>query len=111
MARRLLLVTYTPHRADDAEAYAEWIRTRDYPAFRQNPGIDEYSCFRIVQSVQGKEWFTHFDLIFVKDGVEFGRDLRGDPVIAEHARGYHELWFDAPGPHNLNVSAAEEIWG
>lgn len=111
MPRRLYLVTYTPQRADDADAYAEWIRKRDYPAFRQHPGVEEYSCFRLTQSVQGREWFTYLDLIFVKEGVGFRRELRADPVIGEHARGYHELWFDAPGPHNMNVSLAEEIWG
>lgn len=110
MARRLLLVTYTPHRATDLAAYEQWIRERDYPAFRQSPLVDEYSCFRIVQDVQGEEWFRYFDVIHVKGDAEFA-DLRADPVIAQHARGYHERWFDAPGPHNMNVSAAEEIWG
>ena len=76
MARRLLLVTYTPHRATDREAYERWIRERDYPAFRQSPRIDEYSCFRVVQSVQGEEWFSHLDLILVGEGVDFLRDLR-----------------------------------
>ena len=110
MARRLLLVTYTPHRASDEAAYDRWIREEDYPAFRQSPLVDEYSCFRITQSVQGEEWFRYLDLIFVKDGV-VQADLRADPVIAQHARGYHERWFETPGPHNMNVSVAEEIWG
>lgn len=33
------------------------IRERDYPAFRQNPYITQYSCFEIVENVEGEEWF------------------------------------------------------
>ena len=34
-----------------------------------------------------------------------------DPVIAAHAKRYHEKWFERPGPHNVTISEAEEVWG
>ena len=111
MSRRLILLTYAPQRAADAAAYDRWIRERDYPAFRQHPAILEYSCFRVVRSVQGRERFTYFDLIFLADGVDFQRDLRTDPTIRKHAECYHQTWFETPGPHNMTVSLADEIWG
>jgi hypothetical protein len=42
-----------------------WIRrrTRDYPAFRQNRQIIDYSCWRVTESVQGQEPFTHLENI------------------------------------------------
>ena len=35
MAKKLVLLTYTPRELDEAK-YAEFIREIDYPAFRQN---------------------------------------------------------------------------
>ena len=46
--RRLALITYNIEEPDGARVYDDWIREFDYPAFRQNPNILEYSCFRIV---------------------------------------------------------------
>ncbi len=66
MAKKLVLLTYTPRELDEA-AYARFIREVDYPAFRQNPHIIDYSCWRTVESLQGQESFTHFDLMSVDD--------------------------------------------
>ena len=63
-----------------------------------------------MQSVQGQERFTYIDLLF-HDSDDFIRDIRGDAVIAEHAKLYHETWFERPGPHNVNIRLAEEVWG
>ena len=54
MAKKLVLLTYAP-RSLDEEEYAKFIREIDYPAFRQNPRIIDYSCWRVVESVQGAE--------------------------------------------------------
>ena len=110
MPRKVLLLTYSPQTGEDLAAYDDWIRAYDYPAFRQNPRVQEYHCYRIVQPVQGEERFTYFDLIF-HDSDDFARDVRGDPVVAAHAKRYHETWFERPGPHNVTMSLAEEIWG
>src|SRR5205823_9438983 len=66
MAKKLVLLTYSPRELDEEE-YARFIREIDYPAFRQNPHIIDYSCWRIAESVQGREKFTHFDLMAVDD--------------------------------------------
>jgi hypothetical protein len=66
VAKKLVLFTYTPRPLDE-EAYSKFIREIDYPAFRQNSDILDYSCWRTTESVQGKETFTHFDLIEVAD--------------------------------------------
>ena len=62
MAKQLVLLTYTPRELSEDE-YAKFIREIDYPAFRQNPHIIDYSCWRVAESVQGGEQFTHFDLM------------------------------------------------
>ena len=61
--RKLALITYNIEEPDDPRVYDDWIRAHDYPAFRQNPHILEYHCYRIVQSLQGQERFTYADLI------------------------------------------------
>lgn len=61
--------------------------------------------------MQGEERFTYIDLVFVERGTDFARDLRTDGTIRSHAADYHATWFETPGPHNMNVSLAEEIWG
>ena len=66
VAKKLVLLTYTPRELDE-EKYAKFIREIDYPAFRQNPDILDYSCWRVKESVQGSETFTHFDLMEVAD--------------------------------------------
>jgi hypothetical protein len=43
MAKQLVLLTYTPRELSEDE-YAKFIREIDYPAFRQNPHIIDYSC-------------------------------------------------------------------
>ena len=73
MSKKLVLLTYyTPGELDEAE-YAKFIREIDYPAFRQNADILDYSCWRVTESVQGKESFTHFDLMEVADFSGGGR--------------------------------------
>ena len=114
MPRKLALITYNIVEPDDPEEYAEWIREHDYPAFRQNPNILEYSCFNIVQNVQGTEWFKRYDLMFVEE-----HDLGGiltDPIIHEHAMKFADTWYADKGKSpdqsiNYRVSYAEEIWG
>lgn len=114
MPRKLALITYNIVEPNDPEEYANWIRKYDYPAFRQNPNILEYSCFNIVQNVQGKEWFQRFDLMFVKE-----HDLGGiltDKVIHDHAMTFADTWYADKGTSpdqsiNYRVSYADEIPG
>ena len=47
MAKQLVLLTYTPRELSE-EDYAKFIRETDYPAFRQNPHIIDYSCWRVA---------------------------------------------------------------
>jgi hypothetical protein len=114
MAKKLVLMTYTP-RALDEEAYSEFIRTIDYPAFRQHPDILDYGCWRITDSVQGGEAFSHFDLMEVSD-LSRWQAIAGDPTV----RGNVERWtreWSAHGPdhpdqsENLKISFCERYWG
>ena len=114
MPRKLALITYNIVEPDDPETYAEWIRKHDYPAFRQNPNILEYSCFNVVQNVQGKEWFKRYDLMFAEE-LDLGGILT-DPIIHEHAQRFADTWYADRGKGadqsvNYRVSYAEEIWG
>ncbi len=53
MAKKLVLLTYTPRELDEDE-YAKFIREIDYPAFRQNPDILDYSCWRASRASRAR---------------------------------------------------------
>jgi hypothetical protein len=112
--RKMVLLTYTPRELDEEE-YARFIREIDYPAFRQHPDIVEYTCWRVVESVQGRETFTHFDCMVVKDFADWER-IVSDPAV----RGNVERWtrdWSRHGPEhpdqseNLKISFCEDYWG
>jgi hypothetical protein len=114
MAKKLVLLTYTPRELDEVE-YAEFIRGTDYPAFRQNADILDYSCWRVAERVQGTESFTHFDLMEVAD---FGRwqAIVGDPLVAANVEHWTREWsrhgLDHPNQaENLKISFCERYWG
>lgn len=114
MARKRVLMTYTPRELDE-EAYATFIREIDYPNFRQCPDILDYTCWRIVENVQGREMFTHFDLMEVRDFADWPRILAHPSVQGNIARWTAE-WSrhgpDHPRPEeNLTISFCEEYHG
>ena len=100
MAKQLVLLTYTPRELDEEE-YAQFIREIDYPAFRQNPHIIDYCCWRVAESVQGREQFTHFDLMAVDDLANWPAIL-ADPAVPGQHRALDEGLVEArarpPGP-------------
>ena len=81
--KRVVLLTYTPRELDE-DAYAAFIREIDYPNFRQCPWIIDYSCWRTVESIQGKELFTHFDLMEVRDFADWPKIVAWPSVTREH---------------------------
>ena len=114
MAKKLVLLTYTPRELDEA-AYARFIREVDYPAFRQNPHIIDYSCWRTVESVQGRESFTHFDLMAVDDLANW-QAIVGDPVVQGNIERWTKEWSRHGPDHrdpseNLKISFCERYWG
>jgi hypothetical protein len=114
VAKKLVLFTYTPRPLDE-EAYSKFIREIDYPAFRQNPDILDYSCWRTVESVQGRETFTHFDLIEVADFSNW-QSIVSDPVIAGNAERWNREWSQHGHEHadqseNIKVTFCERYWG
>lgn len=117
MARKLVLLTYNIDSAADLEEYSNYTRTVDYPTFRRNPRIQGYSNFVVRQNARGKEWFKHFDLMFVDDLDAFHADGSlhfGDPAILDHARRWRDRWGRESGsgePVTINVTYADEIWG
>jgi hypothetical protein len=114
MAKQLVLLSYTP-RALDEEEYARFIREIDYPAFRQNPHIIDYSCWRIAESVQGREEFTHFDLMAVDDLANW-QAIVSDPAVAANVERWTKDWSrHGPGhpdqAENLKISFCRRYWG
>jgi hypothetical protein len=114
MAKKLVLLTYSPRELDEA-AYARFIREIDYPAFRQNPHIIDYSCWRIVDNVQGRESFTHFDLMAV-DGLESWQAIVDDPVVRGNVERWTREWSQHGADHpdqaeNLKISFCDRYWG
>lgn len=112
--KKLVLMTYTPRELDEA-AYQEFIQKIDYPNFRQCPYILDYSCWRTVDSVQGKEEFTHFDLMEVRDFADWPSILDW-PSVQENIKLWTESWsrhgLDAEDPaENLKISFFERYWG
>jgi hypothetical protein len=114
MAKQLVLLTYTPRELDEEE-YAKFIREIDYPAFRQNPHIIDYSCWRVAESVQGSEQFTHFDLMAVDDLTNW-QAIVSDPVVAGNVERWTQDW-SRHGPtaadpaENLKISFCRRYWG
>ncbi len=114
MAKKLVLLTYSPRKLDEAE-YAKFIREIDYPAFRQHPDIIDYSCWHVTESVQGKETFTHFDLMAVTDFANW-QQIVGDPTVQGNIQRWTKDWSqhgpDHPDPsENLKISFCERYWG
>jgi hypothetical protein len=112
--KKLVLMTYTPRELDEDE-YSEFIRSIDYPNFRQCPHILDYSCWRTVESIQGKEQFTHFDLMEVRDFGDWPEILAW-PSVRENIARWTEDWSrygsDCPDPaENLQITFVERYWG
>jgi hypothetical protein len=112
--RKMVLLTYSPRELDEEE-YAKFIREIDYPAFRQHPDILDYTCWRIVESVQGKEMFTHFDLMVVKDFADWEK-IAADPIVQSNVQRWTKDWSRHGPDHpdqseNLKVSFCEAYWG
>ena len=114
MAKKLVLLTYTPRELNEDD-YAKFIREIDYPAFRQNPDITDYSCWRVVDSVQGRETFTHFDLMEVNDFANWQR-IVGDPTVQGNIERWTKDWSKHGPDHadpseNLKISFCARYWG
>ena len=114
MAKQLVLLTYTPRELDEEE-YARFIREIDYPAFRQNPHITDYTCWRVTESVQGKEQFTHFDLMEVDDLANWPAIL-ADPAVQGNIARWTKDWSKHGPDHadpaeNLKITFCERYEG
>jgi hypothetical protein len=114
MGKHLVLLTYTPRELDEAE-YARFIAEIDYPAFRQNPHILSYTCWRTVEHVQGKEQFTHFDLMEVDDFASWEAIL-ADPLVRGNVERWTREWSRHGADHpdqseNLKITFFEGYEG
>jgi hypothetical protein len=114
MAKQLVLLTYTPRELDEEE-YARFIREVDYPNVRQNPHILDYSCWRIGESVQGREDYTHFDLMAV-DSLESWQTILADSRVSGNVEQWTRDWsrhgLGHPKPEeNLKISFCTRYWG
>ena len=114
MAKELVLLTYTPRELDE-EAYARFIREIDYPAFRQNRHVIDYSCWRVSENVQGVEQFTHFDLMAVDDLANW-QAIVSDPEVAANVERWTREWSRHGPEHedpaeNLKIAFCRRYWG
>ena len=112
--KRMVLLTYTPRELDEAE-YHQFIREIDYPNFRQCPWIVDYKCWRVVESVQGKELFTHFDCMEVRDFADWP-NIVSHPSVQENIARWTADWSRHGSEHldqseNLKISFCEDYWG
>jgi hypothetical protein len=112
--KRMVLLTYTPRELDEAE-YHQFIREIDYPNFRQCPWIVDYKCWRVVESVQGKEMFTHFDCMEVRDFADWP-NIVSHPSVQENIARWTADWSRHGSDHpdqseNLKISFCEDYWG
>lgn len=112
--KRMVLMTYTPRELDE-QAYAAFIRGIDYPNFRQCPYIVDYSCWRVVESVQGAAVFTHFDQMEVRDFADWPKILAW-PSVQENIARWTADWSRHGSGHprpeeNLQISFCERYWG
>ncbi|WP_293783439.1 hypothetical protein [uncultured Aeromicrobium sp.] len=115
MSRNLVLITYNVKPGVSLEEYAEYTRSVDYPVFRQNPGVVDYSNYVVRDFARGEEWFKHFDLMYVDDLDAFYADGKlhfGDERILEHAARWRDTWGvgpDATTGAKVNITLAEQI--
>jgi hypothetical protein len=114
MPQEMVLLTYTPRELDE-DQYAEFIRGIDYPAFRQNRHILDYTCWRVIESVQGSEMFTHFDLMKI-DSRENWASILADPAVQGNIERWTREWSrhgaDHPDPaDNLKISFCQMYEG
>jgi hypothetical protein len=112
--KRMVLMTYKPRELDE-EAYHEFIRAIDYPNFRQCPHIVDYTCWKVVESVQGKQEFTHFDLMEVRDFADWPQIVAWPSVqqnIELWTRDWSKHGLDHPDQsENLKITFIEDYWG
>lgn len=97
MAAQSLLLTYTPRRGVDLDAYHQWLREVDNPFFNSRPVVRRYVNYRVVEPVLGQEGFTHFDLLEI-EGDGGPASVFGDAEIDAFAREWVRLWGEVPDP-------------
>jgi hypothetical protein len=103
VAGQLLLLTYTPRRDVDLDAYHRWLQEVDNPFFNSRPVVKRYVNYRVVGPVLGSEGFSHFDLLEIEgDG---GPDsVFGDAEIDAFARNWVRLWGIGDDPDHPDQS-------
>jgi hypothetical protein len=114
MPEQMVFLTYTP-RELDKDDYAEFIREIDYPAFRQNPHVPEYTCWRAIESVQGREMFSHFDLMKIHS-LDHWESILTDPVVKGNIERWTRDWSQHGSGHpdpaeNLQISFCQMYEG
>lgn len=92
----MLQIVYTPREDANARGYEDWLREVDAPFFNSVEGILHYSNWKIIDSPVGECPFTHFDLMFIEPGSIGSDKIFANPVVAEFASGWNDLWGTAP---------------
>lgn len=103
MSGQLLLLTYTPRRDVDLEAYHRWLREVDNPFFNSRPTVRRYVNYRVVEPLLGNEGFSHFDLLEI-EGDGGAESVFGDAEIDAFARNWVRLWGEVPDPDHADQS-------
>lgn len=84
----LILNPYTPGPAAVAERYEPWLRAEDNPTFNAQPGVGEYSNWKVIASPQS---WTHFDLFAMADEADVER-VWFSPVLERFRSRWVSLW-------------------
>lgn len=113
MARKMVLLTWSLRPGADVEEFENWMRSDEYPTFRRQPEVLSHTGWRIVESINGQERFTHYELLEVASREDYDKLMSREDVLT-HAGGWVEKYsFHGPdgGTDNWTSSYAEEIWG
>jgi hypothetical protein len=107
-SRHMLLLTYTPRRGIDLEAYHRWLQQIDNPFFNSRPAVKHYSNWRVVEPKLGQVAFSHFDLLEIETADGF-TEVFGDDVIVAFARDWVTLWGQTPDPDLADQSVNYQV--
>jgi hypothetical protein len=115
MARKMVLLTWRIRPGSNIEEFEDWMRSAEFPTFRKQPEVLNHTGWRVVESINGEEYFTHFELLEVASREDYDKLMSREEVLV-HAGGWMEKYSFA-GPdaedmtQNWHSTYVEEIWG
>lgn len=98
---QMIVLTYVIRSDADKRGYNPWLRKIDNPFFNSIEKIAEYENWKLIDD--GKESWTHFDLLHPAKGIA-SQEVFQDPVVAEFAANWSRLWGVYPDAQDQSVN-------